>query len=109
MTYRFQDIIDMFLNGETNARAGSRTSPGNLGIKGDQLFHYSTPIMERIGNMIVVNLSHYSIETGRVQKMIKMTLTNTRYSIVRGVPRDYKGSLADFTTSEEKGETGDKK
>ena len=96
----FQDIIDSFLSGATTGRAGSKTSPGNLGIKGDQLFHYTTPIMERDGKELIVNLSQYSIQSGRVQKMIKASLANKEYKIVRHVPIDYKGSLKDFQISE---------
>lgn len=103
MTYNFQDIINLFLNGETSGRAGSKSAPGNLGIQGDQLLHYTTPIMERSEKGIIVNLSQYSIQTGRVQKMIKETLGDKDYMIVRRVPRDYKGSLQDFLVSKEGG------
>ena len=55
MTYNFQDIINLFLNGETSGRAGAKSAPGNLGIQGDQLLHYTTPIMERSEKGIIVN------------------------------------------------------
>lgn len=103
MTYRFKDIIDMFLKGERSGRAGSKSSPGNLVIHGDQLFHYTTPIMERVDNQLIVNLSQYSIETGRVQKLIKQILSGNHYLVVRKVPRDYEGSLTDFPVNEEVG------
>lgn len=106
MTYNFQNIIDLFLAGETSGRAGSKSSPGNLGIQGNQLFHYNTPIMERCGEEMIVNLSQYSIQTGRVQKMIKETLGEQYYKVVRRVPRDYKGSLSDFPICEERGGKG---
>lgn len=99
----FQNILDSFLEGETTGRAGTKTSPGNLYINGDQLFHYSTPILERISDGLIVNLSQYSIQTGRVQKMIKETLKGKPYFWVLKVPRDYKGSLADFDLRKEDG------
>ena len=103
MAYNFQDIINMFLNGETSGRAGSKSAPGNLGIQGDQLLHYTTPIMERSEKGIVVNLSQYSIQTGQVQKKIKETLGDNDYIVVRRVPRDYKGSVQDFLVPNEGG------
>lgn len=103
MTYSFQDIIEMFLKGETTGRAGSRSNPGNLSINGNQLIHYTTPIMERIDGEIIVNLSQYSIQTGRLQKQIKSVLEGEKYKTVIRVPRDYKGTLGDFPINEERG------
>ena len=97
----FQSILDSFINGETSGRAGTKTSPGNLSIRGDQLFHYTTPIMERYKESFIVNLSQYSIQTGRVQKKIKETLKGKPYYSVLKVPRDYTGSLSDFSIREE--------
>ncbi|BDZ78238.1 hypothetical protein [Claveliimonas bilis] len=101
MNLNFQTIIDMFIAGETSGRAGSKTAPGNLSIHGNQLMHYSTPIMERTEKGFIVNLSQYSIQTGRVQKMLKETLKNKHYYWVLKVPRDYKGSLSGFQLNEE--------
>lgn len=99
----FQSIINMFIEGATEGRAGTKSAPGNLGIKGDQLLHYTTPIMERYQGNFVVNLTQYSIQSGRVQKMIKESLKGQPYYWVLRVPRDYKGSLCDFDLREEKG------
>ncbi|WP_026522950.1 hypothetical protein [Butyrivibrio sp. VCB2001] len=101
MTYNFQSLIDAFLEGATEGIVGSRTSPGNLYIRDDQLIHYSTPIMERANEEIIVNLTQYSIQTGRLQKMIKETLLNETYKVARHVPRDFKGSLKDYLVVEE--------
>lgn len=97
----FQTLIDMFISGETTGRAGTKTNPGNLAIQNNQLIHYSTPIMERSNNGFIVNLSQYSIQTGRVQKMLKESLKGVHYYWVLKVPRDYKGSLQDFDLNEE--------
>ena len=96
MVYTFANIITMFLEGAESGRAGSRTNPGNLSIHGNQLFHYTTPIMERTENGYIVNLTQYSIQTGRVQKQIKEVLTDVSYTTVLRVPRDYQGSLTAF-------------
>ncbi len=57
--------------------------------------------MERYKNSFIVNLSQYSIQTGRVQKMLKETLKGQSYYTVLKVPRDYTGSLSDFSIREE--------
>lgn len=98
----FQTILDSFLNGETSGRAGTKTAPGNLSIQGNQLFHYTTPIMERYNDSFIVNLTRYSLQTGRVQKMIKETLKGQSYFSVLKVPIEYTGSLRDFRIREEK-------
>ena len=92
----FSDIIDGFFKGETNLHSGTKTAPGNLFVTGDQLIHYSTPMVERYGDSYIVNLTQYSIQTGRVQKMIKEKLVSVPYRTARRVPRDYKGSLVDY-------------
>lgn len=96
MVYTFTDIITMFLEGAESGRAGSRTNPGNLSIRGNQLFHYTTPIMERTENEYIINLTRYSIQTGRLQKQLKEILADVSYTTVLKVPRDYEGSLSDF-------------
>ena len=96
----FQSLIDLFISGETSGRAGTKSAPGNLYIQQEQLIHYNTPIMERYKDTYIVNLSQYSIQTGRVQKMLKETLGGTQYYWVLRVPRDYKGSLSEFKLNE---------
>ena len=92
----FSDIVDGFFNGETDLRSGTKTVPGNLYVIGNQLIHYSTPIAERYDSTYIVNLTQYSIQTGRVQKMIKEKLMSVAYKTAKRVPRNYKGSLVDY-------------
>lgn len=74
------------------------SSTGTLRIKGDQLIHYYTPIAERCDGKIIVNITRYSLVTGRLQKQLKELVPEELYVPVRGVREAYKGSLSDFLT-----------
>ncbi len=74
------------------------SSTGTLRIKGDQLIHYYTPIAERCDGKIIVNITRYSLVTGRLQKQLKELVPVELYVPVRGVREAYKGSLSDFLT-----------
>ena len=91
-----KDIIAEFIKGATDGISGSNSNPGNLKIRGDQIIHYSTPILEREGEKYILNMTRYSVPTGRVQKCIQEALESSSYRMVLRVPRDYKGSLKDF-------------
>lgn len=95
MTVTIQQLINEFLTGSKEGRTGTRTQPGNLSIVGNQLIHYQTPIAERCGEGIIVNITRYSIQTGNVQKQLKESLQDVEYISVKGVPRDFKGTLAE--------------
>ncbi len=90
------DIINEFLEGATSGMSGSKTAPGNLKIQGDQLIHFSTPILERYGDKFILNMSRYSVQTGRLQKLIGTLIDENRLVIVTRVQMDYKSSLKDF-------------
>ena len=89
-------LIDLFLDGAENGHTGTKSTPGNLRIVKDKLFHYDTVIAERVNGTYYVNLSQYSIQTGNVQKQLKEALMGEKYTVVKKVPRDYKGSLVDY-------------
>ena len=86
----FKDVVQMFINGATE---GQSSGQGNLKIKGDDLVHYSTPILERYGDKFILNNSRYSIVTGRLQKQIKEMIPVEQILQVTKVPEGYKGSL----------------
>ena len=66
-----KQVIELFLGGAEEGYTGSKSNPGNLKIKGDKLFHYSTVIAQRdSAKNYYVNLSQYSIQTGNVQKQL---------------------------------------
>lgn len=92
----FQEVIDMFLSGETDGYAGTKKNPGNLRIIDDQLLHYSTPIAERYDDKYLLNITRYSIQTGQVQKKLKASISEDKRIDVRQVPPDTRLSLRDY-------------
>ena len=90
------DLIDAFFSGETDAFSGTFAYMSNTKIKGDQLIHFETPILERVGDKIIFNETKYSIQTDRLQKLIKEKLFGKDVIYVSGVLMDHKGSLSEF-------------
>lgn len=88
----FKDMIDAFLSGEIEGVSAT----GTLKIRGDQLVHYNTPIMERDGERFIINTSRYSLATGQLQKQIRIMIPEELQITVKRVPADYVGSLKDF-------------
>ncbi|WP_029071021.1 hypothetical protein [Kandleria vitulina] len=98
MSVTIEQLIESFMDGDTNGITGTKSSPGDLKIIGDQLIHYMTPILERYNtDSYIFNMTQYSIQTGRVQKIIKAKIKD--YIIVKKIPRDYKGKLSDYVMS----------
>ncbi len=96
MNTTFQMLIDMFIDGETDAVSGTAKNPGTLRIVGNQLIHYNTPILERYKNKYILNISRYSIQTGQVQKKIKATIPEDKLLFVKRIPSDKKISLKEY-------------
>ena len=92
-TATFKDLIEALLEGATEGVSAT----GTLKIKGDQLVHYNTPIAERCGEQVIVNVSRYSLATGQLQKQIRSIVPEEKQVIVKKVPVDYAGSLKDFS------------
>lgn len=91
-----KNVIELFKNGETNAVSGTKSNPGNVKISGDKLIHYWTPILERYENGYLLNMTRYSVQTGRLQNYIRELIPVELLKVVSRVPSDYKGSLSDF-------------
>lgn len=89
------DVIENFIAGIKQGEDGSVSSTKTVRIKGDQLIHYSTPIIERDEDGFILNISRYSLATGQLQKRMKEMLPEG-YRTVKRVPQDYDGSLKDF-------------
>lgn len=89
------NVIENFIAGIKEGECGSVSSTKTIRIKGDQLIHYSTPIIERDEDGFILNISRYSLATGQLQKRMKEMLPEG-YRTVKRVPRDYYGSLKDF-------------
>ena len=96
MAITFQQLIDQFIEGAREGYSGTAKTPGNLKIQGDQLIHYSTPILERHGDKYIFNVTRYSIQTGQLQKKIKVSLTGNSIIEVKRVPPDTKMSLKEY-------------
>jgi len=89
------NVIENFIAGIKEGESGSVSSTKTVRIKGDQLIHYSTPIIERDEDGFILNISRYSLATGQLQKRMKEMLPEG-YRTVKRVPQDYDGSLKDF-------------
>jgi hypothetical protein len=91
-----KDIINEFVEGAVDGVSGNKSNPGNLKIKENQMIHFNTPILERNELGYIINMTRYSIQTGRLQKLINELITEDLLIVVLRVPMDYKGSLSDF-------------
>lgn len=91
-----KELISAFIKGEKDGFAGSSPVLSNMRIKGDQLYHYQTPIIQRDGIRFIVNMTGYSPQTKRLQETVLDLTKELELVIVRGVPQDFKGRLIDF-------------
>lgn len=100
MSVTFEQVIKNFMDGAKQEDEGTKSSTGTLKIQGEQLIHYWTPIAERCEGKIIVNITRYSLATGKLQKQLKELIPEDSYLTVRGVREGYKGSLKDFLPKE---------
>lgn len=96
MPITFQQVIDQFVAGDREGYSGTSKNHGNLKIEGDQLIHYSTPILKRYNDKYIFNITRYSIQTGQLQKKIKASISKEMLIEVKRVPSDTKGSLTEY-------------
>ena len=89
----FKEVSESFLAGATE---GISSGQGNLKIKGDLLIHYYNPILERYNDKYILNMTRYSLVTGRLQKQLKELIADDQLLTVTHVPEGYKKSLQDF-------------
>lgn len=89
-----EQLIDEFLNGATEGVCGGS---GNLKIKEDKLIHYQTAIAQRYGEKVIINVTRYSLVTGRLQKMLNQKVEEDKQIIARRVKEGHNGSLVEFT------------
>lgn len=89
MIYKnFEDVITGFINEYENG------SKGNLYYKGNLLIHYNTTIAERTSFGFILNTTRYSIQTGRIQKLLKEKIPPEKIikKLVK-IPKDTRTSL----------------
>ena len=96
MSVTFDQLIKSFIDGMLDSEEGAISTTMTLRIKGDQLIHYRTPIAERYNGKIIVNVTRYSLATGKLQKQLKELVPENQYMTVKGIREGYKGSLVDF-------------
>ena len=96
MNIPFETVIKNFLSGMADTETGAISSTKTLKIQGDKLIHYWTPIAERYNGKIIVNITRYSLVTGKLQKQLKELVPEEQYVTVKGIPEGYKGSLTDY-------------
>lgn len=96
MAYNQQQLIEAFLNGETEGITGTANNPGTLKIRGNQLIHYETPILERYKNKYIFNVTRYSLITGQVQKKIKAMVDEKNRIDIKQVPSNINSSLSEY-------------
>ncbi len=93
-----EQLIKEFMTGSTD---GVSNGGQNLKIKQNKLIHFNTAIAERYGDKFILNVSRYSIVTGRLQKIIRESVDEQHLIIAKRVPKDYQGSLYNYTDEKE--------
>lgn len=63
-------VIENYIAGLKEGEEGSVSNTKTVWIRGNQLIHYSTPIIEREKNGFILNVTRYSLATGQLQKRI---------------------------------------
>ena len=96
MNVTFEQLIKGFIDGMPDTDIRSQSTTGTLKIQGNQLVHYRTPIAERWEGKIIVNVSRYSLATGKLQKQLRELIPEEKYLTVKGVKEGYPGSLSSF-------------
>lgn len=96
MSITFENVIKNFISGMLDTDDGAVSTTKTLKIQGEQLIHYWTPIAERHDGKIIVNITRYSLATGKLQKQLKELVPEEQYITVKGIREGYKGSLVDF-------------
>lgn len=77
---RNQEVISKFVNfAESAATANVRSS-------GDKLFNYGTCLAQRHEGKFIVNVTHYSVTTSKMQGYLRRELSNKVVIKVTSVP-----------------------
>ena len=90
MGLTFKELVGEFISGASSGMSGGQA---NLKISESKLIHYETIIAERYNDKFIVNVTYYSIETGRLQKIILDLIPGNLLVKVKGIPQGYMDSL----------------
>ncbi len=89
-----KQLIELFKEG---VNEGITSGQGNLKIKGTLLIHYNTTIAERYENHLILNMTRYSIITGRIQNDIKGAFDGMEILVITNVIQGYDGLLSEYS------------
>ena len=89
-----EQLVKEFLSGATGGICGGA---GNLKILDNKLIHYQTVIAERVDGKVFLNMTRYSVVTGRIQKMVQTSVEQDNLVEVKRVQEGYKNSLQNFS------------
>ena len=90
------ELVDAFLEGETNMRTWTKHKPGPLRIINDKMICFETVICERHGEYYIINPGFYSRQTQIAQDLLLQRIPKEKQLYVYGVPFIYWGSLVDY-------------
>ena len=92
-----QELVLEFLNGECEEMSDKN---GNLRINKDHLIHYQTAISQKYDDKVIVNVTRYSIVTGRIQKMLIDSIVPENLITAHKVPEGYRGDLRQYVKTD---------
>ena len=90
------ELIDAFLEGETDMRTGTKKNPGPLRIMNNKMICFETVICERYGDKYLVNPKFYSRQTAIAQNILSARIPEEKQILTSGVPFTYWGSLEEY-------------
>lgn len=90
----YRELVCKFINGATEGLSGGSGHNRNLRIEGDLLIHYETVIAERKGSKVFINSTHYSLQSSKVQKILRETVAEKNQILVYGVERGFNKKLS---------------
>ena len=77
----------MSIAGATEGLSGGTSHNRNLKIKGDLLIHYDTTIAERADSKIIINDTHYSLQSSKLQKILRETVPKGKQVLLKDVEK----------------------
>ena len=90
----YKDLVEMFIEGATEGLSGGTSHNRNLRIQGKLLIHYDTTIAERMDSKIIINDTRYSLQSSKLQKILRETVSKDKQVILKGIDKGYGGKLS---------------
>lgn len=83
----YKELIEEFLSGATEGLSGGKSHNRNLRIEGNLLIHYDTVLAERGKKYIYINDTHYSLQSSKVQKILRETVPESKQKLLYGIEK----------------------